>query len=67
MIPYGYERSTRVEFQEDGQVITMTVDQDEEENSQGGNNSLYNDTIDAVDYEDDEYDQEVSFKENSFV
>ena len=53
IVPYGYEKPTRVEFVEENQIINMKVDQDQN----------YSDE-DAVDYEDDVSDHEISFKEN---
>ena len=55
LIAHGYEKSTTVEFTEDNEVITMSIDQGEDDYSEG----------EQVDYEDDEEeDHEVSFRDD---
>ena len=67
-VPYGYERSTRVEFNEDGQVLTMSVDENqtaELPSEQDAEVPADTDEIDMVDYDEDDYDHEVSFKDTT--
>ena len=58
MVLYGYENPTRVEFQENNEVVTLSVDQ-------GDNVFPETEYEEIMDYKDDETeaDPEVSFKE----
>ena len=70
MVPFSYEKTTWVEFIEDGNRMSMSVDDNSITNSAstGQPNKEVSDeeeNEDLVDYEDDDYDQEVSFKDTT--
>ena len=57
IIPYGYENLTQVHFEEEQQVILITVEQD---------NNSYTQSENEVDYEDDDDDNKVSFNHTQY-